>query len=402
MCTRPLDIRVKSRTFGTTRWISAPCGKCNECLKARQSAWKLRICEEGKNWVYFYFFTLTYRNDALPYNVNEETGELLSTARKSHVQSWLKRMREDICRKHGFVTKEERNFFKYFICAEYGPKPTGTKRPHYHGIFMSNLDYEVFAPYFSEWRDLYGRIEFKKVRVLRRYKGDTLEAAKSRASNYVSKYCAKGEFNSRKDDIEKGLIERAWFISSKNIGSSYVEKTRSSFYALVPDVIGVEGDWQEEEVYRLYKSCRDASVFQQVERLVDNCKVYNGLDGYGYKMPRYYRERLFMKRKTYIDKILTCNGIKEKKTTRYVAENFLSVAMSVVVRVRSEEADYRALLGKLGERGCKYPVYDKIMRLVLEVEADKEVARQIREKAATSKLSRFYSTNMFKHKEFDE
>lgn len=402
MCTRPLNIRVKSRTFGTTRWISAPCGKCNECLKARQNSWKLRICEECKNWVYYYFFTLTYRNDALPYNVNEETGELLSTARKSQVQSWLKRMREDICRKHGFVTKEERSFFKYFICAEYGPKPTGTKRPHYHGIFMSDLDYEVFAPYFAEWRDLYGRIEFKKVRVLRGYKGDTLEAAKSRVSNYVSKYCAKGEFNSRKDDIERGLIERAWFINSKNIGYSYVDKTRSRFYSLIPDVIGIEGDWQEEEVYNLYKSHRDAPVFQQVERLVDNCKVYNGLDGYGYRMPRYYRERLFMKRKTYIDKILTCNGIEEKKTTRYVAENFLSVAMSVVVRVRSEEADYRALLGKLGERGCKYPVYDKIMRLVLEVEADKEVARQMREKVATSKLSRFYSTNMFKHEEFDE
>ena len=66
MCVNPLQIRVTSRTFGTSHFVDAPCGKCVECLKRRQNDWKLRIVHESQYWSKLYFFTLTYNNDSLP------------------------------------------------------------------------------------------------------------------------------------------------------------------------------------------------------------------------------------------------------------------------------------------------------------------------------------------------
>lgn len=401
MCTSPVPRYVKSRTFGTYRWIDTPCGKCHECLKQRQNSWKLRLCEEAKNWSSVYFFTLTYREDTLPHNVDPDTGALLSSARKKHVQDWLKRMRERVSRMYG-----QRMEMKYFVCAEYGPKPTGTKRPHYHGVILTNHLYNDLYPSFYEWREEFGRMEFK--RVTAKKKGDTVAAANSRVANYVSKYCAKGEFNSRKSDIEAGLIERAWFISSKNIGYSYVASMRDHFLSYVPSLVDVAGDWCLEDFEKFGPSFKHAAFWSEVDDLLRNMKVYNGLDGYGYRMPRYYRERIFLKRKVYKD-VEPFTG-KIKKTTRYVAENFLSVALVYRKRMLIEARLAEKLRRRLERNGRLFVPHTVKQRLqlhhvfadeILAIEQEEKVARQHREKLASSQLSRFYQTNMFRHSEFD-
>lgn len=400
MCTRPVPRYIKSRTFGTYRWIDTSCGKCCECLKQRQNSWKLRISEEARNWKYLYFFTLTYREDSLPYNVDEETGEMFSTARKKDVQDWLKRMRERISRLYG-----SRLQMKYFICAEYGPKPTGTKRPHYHGVILSDVVYHDFYPSFEEWRCEYGRMEFKLVKPKK--SGDNYVAANSRVANYVSKYCAKGEFNSRKDDIESGRIERAWILSSKNIGLSYVDRMKDTFLSYVPSLVSVEGDWDIHEFDKIYSFTKDYQFWKDIDNLLDNMKVYNGLDGYGYRMPRYYRERIFQRRKTYYDKVIDKNNeLKFKKTTRYVAENFLSVAIAYRQRVIAETRTAEKVQSALRRRGLLKNVYSKkewlqfsdlCSDLAMEFERDAELSRARRERRSYSQLSRFYESNALKN-----
>lgn len=390
MCTSPVSRRILSRTFGTYRWIDTPCGKCSECLKQRQNSWKLRICEESKNWDNVFFFTLTYKPSALPYNVNADTGEMYSTARKKHVQDWLKRLRERISRDYG-----SRLQMKYFICAEYGPNPNGTKRPHYHGIFLTNATYNDFMPSFKEWSDTYGRIEFK--RVTNTKVGDSLESAKSRVANYVSKYCAKGQFESRLDDIKAGRIERAWFISSKNIGYSFITKNKQNYLSFVPSLVDVEGDWQLSDFDILYRNDPNNKIFEEVDKLIDNLKVFNGLDNFGYRMPRYYRERILMAQKTYYDKIPFTN--KVKKTKRYVAENFLSVAIAYRLRMRAEARDVEILQTRF--KRCPVHSFRSVSNMVLELEMERAASRVSREKIAHSRLGNFYTKNMFSHREFD-
>lgn len=401
MCTNPIPRHVKSRTFGTYRWVDTPCGKCSECLKQRQNSWKLRMCEEAKNWSYVYFFTLTYREDALPLNIDYDTGECWSTARKKHVQDWIKRMRERVSRLLG-----DRMEMKYFVCAEYGPKPTGTKRPHYHGVILSNCSYNDFFPSFQEWREMYGRMEFKLVRPKKR--GDSPAAANSRVANYVSKYCAKGEFNSRKSDIEAGLIERSWICSSKNIGASFVENMKDHYLSYVPSLVDVAGDWSIQDFEKLGKNIEHAAFWREVDDLIRNMKVYNGLDGYGYRMPRYYRERIFMKKRTYKDPIPFSDKIK--KTTRYVAENFLSVAITYRQRMLIEARLVEKIRRRLQRRGQLRPCYtikqrlqfeDLVANEVLEIEKEERLARSNRERVASSQLCRFYQSNMFGNPEFD-
>ena len=115
MCLRPLHLRVMSTTFGKEIPIFAPCGKCIECVLERQNSYKLRLCYEARRWKHCFFFTLTYCDSSLPVVLNEFTGEYVSTGCKSHVQAWLKVMRERYVRSRGC-----RFDFRYFICLEYG------------------------------------------------------------------------------------------------------------------------------------------------------------------------------------------------------------------------------------------------------------------------------------------
>lgn len=436
MCVNISPRLVTLRRTGKTIVVDVPCGHCVECLKKRQNDWKLRICHECEKWQHCYFFTLTYREDTLPCNIidDEVAFEVLfngtkkqcmdfmkkynlfcgfsivSTACKSHVQDFVKRIREDMSRKLGM-----RWPLKYFICAEYGPNPRGTKRPHYHGILLCNDDINTIKPYFSTWEKDFGRIDFQEVGIGRE--------DRSSVANYISKYCCKGGFESRKEDIDNGLIERAWSIMSKNIGSQWLEEHKQDYLRYVPTCLSIEGDWSVDDIEAFFASGTDLTliVTQEIDDLIRNLRVFDG-DLHGYKMPRYYFDRIINKPVIYERLIPTENlnlilyhgefiqphfcltsvpealtfEVLVSKDKRYVPESFLSRALSYRLRMLAIERSRRLAQKLIDDDGCTVAQAD------LLVARNQALALEYREKRATSSLQSFYITNMWNHREFDE
>lgn len=466
MCVNISSRVVTLRRTGKTVVVDVPCGHCIECLKKRQNDWKLRISHECAEWSHCYFFTLTYRNDKLPCHVvnRDEFGcvhysgtfpkcqefvsrfpfcdlEIVSSSNKSEVQSFIKRMRESISRKY---YDGERWPMKYFVCAEYGPNPRGTKRPHYHGIILCNDGPNVLKPYFNLWSATLGRIDFQEVGVGRE--------DRSSVANYISKYCAKGGFESRKEDIDHCLIEKAWTIMSKNIGANWLASHIHDYHRFVPTCLSIDGDWSVEDIeaffgcssdfperlYDLYRRmfpnhylrdydsyraqwdlCR--KVISELDDLIRNLRVFDG-DVYGYKMPRYYFDRIINK-PVYYERLTSTNNpnltiyhgnykqphyclfsvpeaitfeTRVSKDKRYVPESFLSRALAYRLRMLSLERD-RRLADKLV---CDYGY--TIAQADSQISRDKARSLKYREQNAMSSLQSFYVTNMWKHREFDD
>lgn len=437
MCVNISPRIVTLRRTGKTVVVEVPCGHCIECLKKRQNDWKLRISHECAEWSHCYFFTLTYRNDMLPCRVvnRDEFGcvhysgtfpkchdfvdrfpfcdlEIVSSANKSEVQAFIKRMREDISRKY---YDGERWPMKYFVCAEYGPNPRGTKRPHYHGIILCNDGPNVLKPYFNLWAAIIGRIDFQEVGVGRE--------DRSSVANYISKYCAKGGFESRKEDIDNGLVEKAWTIMSKNIGANWLAAHINDYHRYVPTCLSIDGDWSVEDIEAFFASGSDLTlvVTEEIDNLIRNLRVFDG-DVHGYKMPRYYFDRIINKPVTY-DRLISTDKPNLKiaygyepqlvhyayfssveaitfetrvsKDKRYVPESFLSRALTYRLRVLAIER-YRRLADKLCNDGYSIAEAD------VAITRSQVRALQYREQSATASLQSFYVTNMWNHREFDE
>lgn len=153
MCLYPRTLKTVD-SFGLPCIQSVPCGECIECLKDRQNSWKIRLMEEARDHLHVYFFTLTYRDDAVPFSYDED-GNRCNHVSKTDVQLWIKRNR----------MRFERYFkrdidFKYFITSEYGPN---TGRPHYHGILFTDISPTFISQMFADWRELFGFINFSEV-----------------------------------------------------------------------------------------------------------------------------------------------------------------------------------------------------------------------------------------------
>lgn len=440
MCLNITPRAIRSRRTGELMVVNTPCGHCVECLKKRQNDWKLRICHECESWLHCYFFTLTYRPDTLPYNVTFEDvfGEVLfsgcereckdfinkyalsdglvmrSTAFKKDVQDFVKRLRE-------FVTRNfydgERWPMKYFISAEYGPNPMGTKRPHYHGILLCNDSIEVVKPFFNTWYQKFGRIDFQEVGIGRE--------DRSSVANYISKYCAKGCFESRKEEIDNQLIDKAWTIMSKNIGSAWLAEHRYDYEKFVPTCLSIVGDWSVEDIERFFSAGSDECVIvtKELDDLIRNLRVYDG-KVHGYKMPRYYYDRIINKPIVYEN--VKCTGkfslridpgftfrelrpfarfsvvepityeTKVSRDKRYVPESFLSRALSYRIRQLVDARDWADTQRLQDDFGMSL---DEIARIKSRGD---ECAKLYRSKNIESSLVSFYETNMWKHREFDE
>lgn len=155
MCLFPVTLKSKD-AFGFDTNVTVPCGKCLECVKDYQNAWKIRLTEEAKVHKHVYFFTLTYNDDSVPFEYDDEGNKCL-TVRKSDVQLWLKRNRMRFQRSFDIEVD-----FKYFITSEYGPN---TGRPHYHGIIFTEIEPSYIASMFNDWSTCYGFTNFSEVGV---------------------------------------------------------------------------------------------------------------------------------------------------------------------------------------------------------------------------------------------
>lgn len=355
MCVTPISFKSVDN-YGMTCTMCVPCGKCPECLKDRQNSWKLRLMEESKNYAYLYFFTLTYNDESLPV-----TDDGLSTACKRDVQLWLKKFRMAFERYRGVRLSD---YFKYFICAEYGPN--GTHRPHYHGLFMTDLDSSSIAGLFKDWELNKGFVKWDSIA----FNPDERQAV----ANYVSKYCCKGEFASRSADIEAGLIEKAWTIVSKGVGASYCMDKHNRHYHM-PD----------SEV-----SCPSR---EQLDTIIDRRKVSfdTGKQKFTYKMPRYYRERLYMSKLPFEQKVWNKNKMcyEEKIVYRYSSKNFLSRQIAMRVRERVLE-DFAHRVGAESTEVLSDVRFDEAARRLSSYNPLDLDYRKIR---VRSKLANFYITN---------
>lgn len=121
MCVKPLYIKIPETNLDifdeNQRFLSIPCGKCDECRVSNSKEWGVRCMLELDSldddaYKNSWFITLTYDNEHCP--------QLL---RERDMQLFIKRLR-----KH-FKTK-----MKYFYCGEYGSR---TFRPHYHMILFN-------------------------------------------------------------------------------------------------------------------------------------------------------------------------------------------------------------------------------------------------------------------------
>lgn len=102
----------------TSKYIPVPCGRCSVCLQLKQQYMLQRVQMEALDHD-FYYGTLTYNNESLPF---VERGEfVLNYPDISDWQKMIKRIRR----------YEKLPDFKYLLVSEYGGR---RHRPHFHFI----------------------------------------------------------------------------------------------------------------------------------------------------------------------------------------------------------------------------------------------------------------------------
>ena len=89
MCLTPVTMKSVD-AFGLPVIQQFNCGKCIECLKDSQNAWRIRLVEEARDHRYVYFFTLTYNDDNVPFTTIQD-GVKVNHVSKVDIQLWTKR-----------------------------------------------------------------------------------------------------------------------------------------------------------------------------------------------------------------------------------------------------------------------------------------------------------------------
>lgn len=158
--------------------------------------------------------------------------------------------------------------FSYLLCGEYGPK---TKRPHYHGLLLGLTPGQAQL-FIDDWKKNYGFVCAKFVPTL---KNDVVKVAR-----YCSKYiCKLKEY----DLLPNPHAEKPRKLTSIGYGMPNATRfQRMKDYYLAKDMI------QYDENDPRIKT-------DDIDRLVDEIikrRKYN-LDGNLYKLPVYYRKKIF-------------------------------------------------------------------------------------------------------------
>lgn len=106
-----------------TATLSLRCGNCLGCRADRAREWGERCRHEAACWDSNIFATLTYDENHLPV-------ELVP----SHVQQFIRALRQRVKRGDPNLTKDPSGPIRYFVTGEYGEL---TERPHYHAILFN-------------------------------------------------------------------------------------------------------------------------------------------------------------------------------------------------------------------------------------------------------------------------
>lgn len=265
MCYQPITIRYDS-FFRDNNFIEVPCGKCFECLKKRQNDWQIRLSWEFDSSNYIAsFFTLTYAEEKVPYQVSPKSGELFRTLYPKHITDFCKRFRKYLSDCHAGLEKK----FRYFIAGEYGK----LGRPHYHGIIFGIPHSIVRGFLLRDWSVKYGFIQCRPIKV------------NDGCFRYTAKYCCKGQFDyyrKHSDVLLKPKIQ-----CSRGIGKSFLTPSRVNFYKCC--------DFKKRflnEIHPITKAKAYNPAF--LDLLVSRAKCScSGSPEILYSLPKYYRQKLF-------------------------------------------------------------------------------------------------------------
>lgn len=149
--------------------LKLPCGKCDECLKLRSSAWGMRAKHEISMHDNNCFLTLTYNDENLP----PMDKDLI----KRGFQLFLKKLR-----------KEAKQKLNYMVSHEYGSK---TFRPHHHAIiFGYSPDDQQFLHNSPSGNPLFTS---KRISELWSNGYHSIGEANEKTAYYIASYALKGK-----------------------------------------------------------------------------------------------------------------------------------------------------------------------------------------------------------------
>lgn len=240
MCVSPLRIVNRSLTYRPSfdkLYVDVPCGRCSDCVRKKHDEWFVRTYYAIKAHRQAMFFTLTYRNEDLPYFKSEVCPENppVMCFSQSHVKAFMDKLRRNLLR-NGFITN---GGLSSFVCCEYGTDPDGTHRPHYHMLLLFNPNVDRIPP--SLIHDLVSRYwKYGFIGPRSRYSPKIELQSAYKAAAYVSKYVSKDidffsqpqvsefldkslpedEYKKRYDEI-KPFLPKHW--QSHGFGASILE-----------------------------------------------------------------------------------------------------------------------------------------------------------------------------------
>lgn len=145
---RPRDERL--------RWITASCGRCEQCRKQKANEWTFRLNIELQKGAPAHFMTMTFSEKTLDAFQCRDANEVATLAVKLFRKRWYKKYKQSL---------------RYWLITELGHD--NTERLHLHGILWTDKDCEEIEKIWS-----YGWI-------------DTGEYVNSKSISYIVKYVTK-------------------------------------------------------------------------------------------------------------------------------------------------------------------------------------------------------------------
>ena len=151
---KPIPDYMKLIKNYNDQYIYVPCGRCAECLQAKQNSFIQRAVMEC-HFSHMFFITLTYNNESLP-QVADSHGVVYKYPESGDVQKMFKRIRQA-----NSIGRE----FTYSAHSEYGGRK---HRPHWHIMLfvekydkdtymdIINLESKLWHLFFNEWKRNYG------------------------------------------------------------------------------------------------------------------------------------------------------------------------------------------------------------------------------------------------------
>lgn len=345
----PRLVRYRDVRPSALGYMPVPCGKCINCLKARQNALVSRCLAESEKRGSFVFLTLTYDEEHLPFaqslwRVSRETGEyelvdkgeIVISARSSrldderkHFQQYADKIRSDFrmaklkcidktkpiyleSKIDGFSLMDDS--YDYYsrltpsVCREDVRLWLKSARVSYereHGQKLSDFSYVAVSEYGPNtcrphyhlaffglslneaiWLSDSWKYGYRMLKVVNRVNPDGSDGF-AIASRYIGKYMTKGKFDC--ESVLDCSAEKPRLCQSKGIGSSLIEKVRSFMCGF--DLFG-EYDLDSLFCPSLKRNLNSDEV-SVLEREIPKRLFYDAGNGYKLPIPRLFRTKVF-------------------------------------------------------------------------------------------------------------